>query len=923
MGESIPQAESMNRRYLGSLKKLRLKTWNTGRRSTSLVLLGLVLLLSGEAIHGQETGRLTGSVAAAATGEEIAASTVLIIETKDNLKTGRNGLFEFELPVGTYTLLVTRTGYWTQVQEVEVVSGENLNLVIRLDRLPSQFGEELVVIGSRAERTALETPVPVDVLSVEDLEQSGMSETGRMIQYLAPSFNMSTSAISDGTDIVRPMTLRGLGPDQTLVLINGKRRHSSALVHVNGSIGRGTAGVDLNAIPASAIERIEILRDGAAAQYGSDAIAGVINVVLRTNSDKTRVVLNTGQHYAGDGEVMQASVNHGWKLGDHGFFNVTAEYRDRGYTNRAGKDPRRIFNFLEQEAGEPALSTGTLDPREATYDRLNHRYGDAESENGYLFINGEIPLSDDSEFYFFGGVSERDGESAGFNRLPSQSRTNVQIFPEGHLPLINTTADDLSISAGYRRRFANNWAMDAGVVTGENEFNFLISNSANTSLGAGSPTEADAGTLKFDQTAFTVDLFGSVNWGLTNPVAIALGLEYREDGYDILAGEPASYTSGGALDQFGGPAPAGIQVFPGFQPVNEVAATRDNVAAYVDIELQPTDKLNVGLASRFEEYSDFGSTLVGKIAARYAVKDSFALRASVSTGFRAPSLHQSNLANISTQFVDVDGALVPIEVGTFRNPSPLTEVLGVPQLGEETSTSYSIGFTSRPVDHLSVTVDAFKIDIDDRIVLSGRFSDTISQIAPLLQSIGVGSGQFFVNALDTETEGLDIVVAYSTKTGLGRLDLTAAANWNNTDIAAIKTPPLLQGLGETLFNEIERVYVEEAQPGQLYNLSGRYSLGPVAGLVRFNFFGEVAATESATDPSRKQVFGGKWITDLDLSYKFRSGMKIHVGANNIFDVFPDKNIPENSFNGIFVYPRRTAPFGFNGGYFYTKVGWEF
>lgn len=899
--------------------------WTQGRRrlTISRVALGVVVLLSGAPTSAQDTGRVSGAVSAAATGAALEGAKVLVVETQESLVTDRNGRFEFDSPIGIYTLLATRTGYRSHIRTLEIVSGESLSLIIRLDRLPSQFGEELVVVGSRSQRTALETPVPVDVLSVEDLERSGMTETGRMIQFLAPSFNMSSSAISDGTDIVRPTTLRGLGPDQTLVLINGKRRHSSALVHVNGSIGRGTAGVDLNAIPASAIERIEILRDGAAAQYGSDAIAGVINVVLRTGTDKTRVNFNTGQHYAGDGSVIQASVNHGWEVGDGGFVNVTAEYRDRGSTNRSGRDPRRIFNFLEQEFGQPELSSGTLDPREATYDRLNHRYGDAESRNGYLFVNGEIPISDDSDFYFFGGLSERRGESAGFNRLPSQGRTNVLIHPEGHLPLINTTVDDRSLSAGYRRRFADNWAFDVGVVTGTNEFSFLVSDSANTSLGANSPTEADAGTLKFEQTSFVLDFFGTTEWGFKRPVGVAFGLEYRADGYEIGAGEPASYIDGGEFDQFGNPAPAGIQVFPGFQPVNEVNVSRHNLAGYVDLELLPSDSFLLGLAARFEDYSDFGSTLDGKVAARYELSERVALRASVSTGFRAPSLHQSNLASISTQFVDVDGDLVPVEVGTFRNPSPITQVLGVPELKEETSTSFSVGFTSRPRPSLSITADLFKIDIDDRIVLSGRFSDAIPLIGPLLTSIGVGSAQFFVNALDTQTEGMDIVVAYTSKVGLGRLDLTAAANWNSTEVVAVKTPPLLDGLGETLFDEIERVYLQEAQPGEHFNLAGSYSIGPLAGLLRFNFFGEVAATESATDSQRNQVFGGKWITDLELSYKLPSGVKFHVGANNLFDVFPDENIPANSFNGIFVYPRRTAPFGFNGGYYYTRIGIEF
>jgi iron complex outermembrane receptor protein len=885
-----------------------------GKGMFAIALTVLVLSVPAAALAGTVSGTVSDE-----SGSPISGATVLVVQTGRDVSTGGDGSYSLTLAAGDYILLAAAGGYRTQEKSVTVADDGAESVDFSLVAALSAFGEELVVLGSRAARTATETPVPVDVLSPEDLENIGLSETSRMIQFLAPSFNFSTSTISDGTDIVRPSTLRGLGPDQTLVLVNGKRRHTSALVHVNGSIGRGTAGVDLNAIPPSAIDRIEILRDGAAAQYGSDAIAGVINVILKGGTDKTRVDFTAGQHYEGDGETTQVGVNHGWSVGDGGFFNVTAEYRDRGWTNRAGRDPRQIY---------ASLPDGSPDPREAGYDRLNHRYGDAESENMYLFLNGELPAGDGT-FYFFGGLSERDGESAGFNRLPGQTRTNTLLHPDGHLPLINTTVDDTSFSIGYRGSLGDKWSYDAGVVTGENEFNFFISNSANTSMWENSPTEADAGTLKFDQTTFALDLFGTVGKAF-----VAAGFEYREDGYQIGAGEPASYISGGELNQFCrapwpqpdgrcGAAPAGIQVFPGFQPVNEVNASRDNIALYGDVEIPVSDRFLVGLAVRYEDYSDFGDTLDGKLTGRYELNDDFAIRGSVSTGFRAPSLHQSNLANISTQFVDVMGELLPVEVGTFRNPSPLTTVLGVPTLTEETSTSFSLGFTARPRDNVSITADVYSIDIDDRIVLSGRFSTSIPQVAPLLDSIGVGAGQFFVNALDTETEGLDLVIAYSTEAGGGKVDLTGAFNWTSTNILNVKTPPLLEGLGETLFNEIERVYLQESQPHQHYNLSARYSRGEFSGIVRANYFGKVASTESASDPARKQVFAGKWLTDLDLSWRFGGGFKVHVGANNIFDVFPDENIPSNSFNGIFVYPRRTAPFGFNGGYYYTRLSLEF
>lgn len=904
----------------------RPRPWTEGgRRIAITVMLSLALLvgLSAAAARAQD-GSISGTVTNIEGGDPIAGTTIILGGTRRDATTGEDGTYSLAAPPGEYLVLAAASGYGNLEKSVTVVSGETATLDFELASSLTAFGDEVVVLGSRAQRTAIETPVPVDVLSADDIESSGMSETSRIVQFLAPSFNFSTSTISDGTDIVRPSTLRGLGPDQTLVLVNGKRRHNSALIHVNGSIGRGTAGVDLNSIPSSAIERIEILRDGAAAQYGSDAIAGVMNIILKSSTGTTQVDLGTGQHYEGDGGLLQASANRGWKIGDDGgFFNITAEYRDRDWTNRAGNDPRRIFNFLEQELFEPALSEGTLDPREATYDRLNHRYGDAASENGYLWLNSEIPLGNSSEFYFFGGVSQREGESAGFNRLPSQSRTNILVQPEGHLPLINTEVDDISLSAGFRKNW-NRWAMDLSTTFGDNEFNFFISNSANTSIGPLSPTEADAGTLGFDQLSFNLDFYGTGDWGLTNPVNIAAGLEWRQDTYEIKAGNFVSFGDGGFPDQFGGTAPFGIQVFPGFRPSNAVNESRDNVAAYVDLEMDLSTNFLLGVAVRYEDYSDFGNTVIGKLAGRYEVNDRFALRGSAQTGFRAPSLHQSNFNNVSTQFVDVEGELVPLEVGTFRVESPVSQALGAQPLKEEDSVSYSLGFTVRPAASVSITADAYSIKIDDRVVLSGRFTATDPDIADLLEPFGVNGAQFFTNAIDTETEGFDLVAAWSTRIGSrATYSLTGAFSWTSTDITKIRTPPELIGKEQTLFPVIDQTYVEEAQPGSAYSIGNRYTRGAWSTVVRFNYFGSVTSTESNTDPARKQTFGGKWLTDLDVAYTFDMGLTLHLGANNIFDVFPDKNIASNSFNGIFVYPRRTAPFGFNGGYYYLNASFKF
>ena len=844
---------------------------------------------------------------------------ILVTPSGQEATTDADGNYSLTLPAGAYNLLAVADGYDSNEESVSVVDGETSTLDFDLVESIAQFGDSVVVVGARQERTVLESTVPVDVLTPVDMEDSGQTETSRMIQFLAPSFNYSTSTVSDGTDIVRPSTLRGMGPDQTLVLVNGKRRYNSALVNVNGSIGRGTAGTDLNAIPPSAIGQIEVLRDGAAAQYGSDAIAGVINLQYKKTTDITNIELSAGQYYEGDGETLQGSINHGFKVGDGGFINGTFEYRDRGWTNRAGLDPRRIFNFLEQQPGQPALSEGTPDPREATYDRLNHRYGDAESKNLYFYLNADIPLQDDWSLYFFGGIANRDGESAGFNRLPSQGRTNILIHPEGHLPMINTTVEDNSAAVGVIKTFSD-WSLDASVTWGQNDFNFDISNSANTSFGAASGTSADAGTLSIEQINLNLDLYRIADWGST-PVMMAFGGEYREDTYQIVAGVPLSFADGRVPDQFGGRSPAGIQVFPGFRPSNEVDESRDNVSLYGDLEFSIGDSFLLDVAARFEDYSDFGNKVIGKVAGRYQFTEKFALRGSVNSGFRAPSLSQSNFNNISTQFVDVDGELLPLEVGTFRVSDPVAQALGAEDLREETSIGYSIGFTSRPQNNLTITGDFYAVDIEDRIVLSGRFSASNPQIGDLLEPFGVNAAQFFTNAIDTSTTGADLVIAWSKPMSAdSNLSLTAAANWNKTELdGEVRTPPELEGLGETLFNDIEVTYLERGQPRQHYNLAGRYRKGAWGTMLRFNYFGEVTSTESASDPARKQTFAGKWLTDLDLSYTFDNGIRASIGGTNIFDTFPDKNIASNSFNGIFVYPRRVAPFGFNGGYYYAKV----
>lgn len=777
---------------------------------------------------------------------------------------------------------------------------------------------------AESKRSILSELKPGIVITFDQIDHMGYTETSRVIQYILPSFNSSVSTVSDGSDLVRPATLRGMQPDQVLVLINGKRRHNSALLHVNGSVGRGTSGVDLNAIPVNAIDRIEILQDSASSRYGSDAVAGVINIILKSDSDTTRVRLFEGQTFQSDGKTLVGSVFHGLSIGDKGYFNLAAQYRTRGLMNRAGEDSRQIFNYLEQVYGMPALRSGTLDPREQTYDRLNHRYGEPKSQDHYFFVNSEIPLSDREQFYLFGGFSNTQKETGMFNRLPSQSRTNILLFPEGHMPLMTGGILDVSLALGYRRQFSN-WQLEAGLSGGLNRFALDMANSANSSLGVASPTEAELGALQYAQSAFTLDLDGSTDVGLASPLDIGLGLEVRLENYQIDQGEIASWVDGGVPDQFGGISPAGMQGFPGFRPTNEVSETRSVLAFYGNLGIKPIEELQLSLSSRFDQYKDLGGNLSGKAALGFTPVDGITLRGSVSTGFRAPSLQQMYFNSSSTQFVDVAGSLVPLTVGTFNSASGVSTALGFPELKAEKFLALTAGLVLKPKKDLAIQATLFKVDVQDRIIISGRFQASDPFLAPLLAPFGANTAQVLTNAVDTNTFGVDLSFSWTIPFGENHhLSLIALGNWNKTEIigdAIVPSP--LEGYQDTVLNRIDRIYIENGQPRQHYMLRGSYVNGRFFGELRFNYFGSVSATESMTNSDREQLFGGKWISDLELSYEILKGIRVAAGASNLFDVYPDENLTNNSFNGIFPYPRRNAPFGFMGGAYYARLSFGF
>ena len=821
--------------------------------------------------------------------------------------------------------------------------------------------EEIVVIGSRIEgRSITDSPVPVDLIKGKDMLNTGQLEVGRAIQRLIPSFNFSSSSISDGTDALRPATLRGMGPDQVLVLLNGKRRHGSALIHVNTSVGRGNTGTDMNAIPMGAIKRIEVLRDGASAQYGSDAIAGVINVILKDDYEGG-FRTNYGTTYKGDGDQFVASLDKGFKVGQDGTLHTTFEYRNRQRTNRAGLsgNPQypgttcRLNECLDGQLPNKAtllasnpdnpyviLDNPNSDPdeKEKNFNRRNFRIGDADSEQFSGALSFDKTIGKGLEFYSFADVSRRENESGGFYRRANQLARNPvgSGYPDGFLPLINTTIWDFSFGAGITKEFDNGIKADLGVVHGGNTFNFNITNSHNASWVADNnrpgATSADAGDLELYLTTVNLDFSLPVPDKNMN---LAWGAAYRRDNYQIQAGEEYSYAD---YDGPGGGG-AGIQVFPGFKPENEVNESRHAFSFYTDAEmfmndLGVFDKVMVSPAVRYEHYSDFGHTVNGKLATKLDFSRALAVRGSMSSGFRAPSMQQLYFNNVSTQFVTRNGVSVAEERGTFRNNSEIARAIGIPELKQELSTNLSAGFVYTPSHRFTLTTDFYRIEVKDRIIISGGLQatdpDLPSSVAAALKAADINSAQFFMNAADTETRGMDAVASWNVPINRGNLELSFLGALMQTKIRDVKLPA---GLPAGLFTEQDRSIIEDWQPSSRFALSGLYQLDQLSALVTVHRFGSYTVTDGG-----KQKFDPKYVTDVQLSYNFGPFGILKLGANNLFDETPDQNMIGQSRGGrivdsqgnlivdspgVFQYSRRSAPFGFNGGFYYVAFEYRF
>lgn len=979
-------------------------------------------------------------------GQPLPGVTIIIKGTSKGTTTDADGNYTITAQMGD----VLQFSYVGLETKSITVTGNVLNVTLTGT---GETLQDVVVIGSRnPTRTVTESAVPIDVISMKDIASQGPQvNLNQILNMVAPSFTSNTTTVADGTDHIDPAQLRGLGPDQVLVLVNGKRRHTSSLVNINGSPGRGSVGTDLNAIPAFAIEKIEVLRDGASAQYGSDAIAGVININVKKNTNKLDVALFGGgnlskganDHDGGiDGGNYQLDLNYGTGLGkEKSFINGTASFQLRDATSRAKDVTGTLFNgynAVEQRAAEAGtninalfgnitntpnttqiLTTikqyapqvgyfttaqqtaitgaatisqmqtalnfdatqGELDYRGLERKDFNMRVGQSSLKSAQFFLNGAYPINDKLEAYAFGGTSYRTGEAAGFYRKPNQSRSYTGLYPNGFLPEIHSTINDISIAAGLRGMLFENWNFDLSNTFGKNTFDYNIENTVNASMRENSPSEFDAGGLAFAQNTTNFDI--NRKFDALKGLNVAFGAEYRHENFTINAGVPDSYNlydiNGGVVtgttpanikvtDFYGANRPGGAQVFPGFRPANAIDKGRNSVAVYTDLELDVTDKWLVNGAVRFENYSDFGNTTNFKIASRYKLTDNINLRGAVSTGFRAPSLHQIYFNSTATQFVGG----VPFEVGTFSNDSPVAKALGIPTLKQEESKSASIGFTAKiPAANLTLTADAYIVKINDRVVLTDQFTSN-AVTKPYFDAAGATAATFFANAIDTESKGIDVVISHKTSLGEAlslKTDLSGTIS-NTQRVGSIHASPILEAAGQInrYYSESSRIYLQEAVPRVKANLTNSLSYKKFDFFLRNVYFGKVTdpniadanfdgtinaiVVNNQTVENEHPIWAAKIITDLSVGFKITNTTKVVVGANNIFDIYPTFNLGPQTIakrasgidaNGAviysnttssnntidlsnanqFVYSRNTSQFGQNGRFVFARLSFSF
>ncbi|TAG14668.1 MAG: TonB-dependent receptor, partial [Sphingobacteriia bacterium] len=885
----------------------------------------------------------------------IADVSVIIKSTKAGTTTDKFGKFSIEANA-TDKLIITAIGY----KSLELSAGMGDMFTISLETVVNNLSEVVLIGTRRLGRVKTETPVPVDIVQIAQasLHTSRMDLTS-ILNYAAPSFNYNKQTGSDGADHIDLATLRGLGPDQTLVLINGKRRHQTAFVAIFGTRGRGNSGTDLSAIPLSAIDRVEVLRDGASAQYGSDAIAGVVNIILKEATTFTANIGYSGfydtkynpyfkkeqQLYthdkAIDGNAVTVNMNHGFKIAGKGFMNITANFLSQGKTYRQ------------------ALETN---PSKADFMYTNiyrRAHGDGSLSAGGIFMNTAIPLKGSTELYAFGGYNYKSSEAYAYTRnwsarperFPTNANWQLIYIPSimqataddtSYSPLIQTKVSDLSLATGIRGKSLQGWNWDISNNLGRNNFHYYGDKTFNASLGT-NKTNFDDGGFNFFQNTFNANVSKELN----DKTNFAFGAEYRYEQYQLYAGEEASYKNynpskyNAGFDKY---VAGGAQGFPGYQPSDEIKAKRSVLGAYADAEIDITNHWMINMSARFENYSDFGFTHNYKLASRLKLSNNFNLRASISNGFRAPSLQQ---INFSSTFTTVQGGNIA-EVKIAPNYSELAKLAGIPSLTQEKSLNMGIGFTWKPISALSITIDGYLVKVKDRVVLSGQFDAADPNLDPALaiklQALNVSYAQFFVNAVNTTNKGIDIVIDYNKQIGKQRFRGLFTGNFQNMTIDQINIPSKLSGssfLRSTFLSDREQKFILASAPKAKYAFNFEYGYSKLTVGTRFTYFGKIdllgygedglginPQVPSDADPSKyvpdQYIYNGKFVTDLYLGYKINSKLSLFGGVDNLLNVHPDLGVAPGAkgwaFNTETGGPWDAVQMGGNGMRFFMRVG---
>ena len=921
------------------------------RRLPAVPLIGILLFLGASTAKAQ-SGMIQGRVADSA-GKAIANASVSVEGSALRTSSSTQGSYVLRgVPAGQRILRVRAIGYVSLITSVTVAGGATLQHDFTLARSAMELSPIDVTVGSRARHTAAEElAVPVDVFPAEVVQQQGTSETGQILAMLSPSVNFPHQSVTDANDIVRPFTLRGLSPDHTLVLIDGWRQHQSALLNTfpYGS-GAGSSGVDLNAIPSGAIDRIEVLRDGASAQYGSDAIAGVVNLVMKEghfspflNADLGRY--QPGKVYHADGTTGDVNAGLGFNVG-RGSLALFGEFQRRGATNRAWPDAS--LADLNGVTDSIDTSTGTIIQKRNAIPQPNLHWGDGLEKDIMSFANFRMPIGarGTSELYAFGGYSHRVGTGNGFYRYPDSPRNWPELYPNGFLPEFHPTVHDFSSTAGVRSS-VNGWAVDLGASFGVNRFDYHIENSNNPSLGPclttpcapgadgilgtaddpGIPNQLSfyAGRLVRSELLSGINVAKEVKLGLKAPVHVAAGVSLRREQYKVEQGEKASWINGGHLAQDsvanpGDLAPAGSSVFAGFSPTDASDHNRTNVGTYVDLESNLSQRVLLNVAGRFEHYSDFGSRVTGKAAARFQASRRLVLRAALSTGFRAPGLAQNFWSHTTTNFIG--GHL--IEVGNFPVTNRASRIFGAKPLRDETSVNLSGGFAFSPADNFTMTVDLFHIKINHRILLGATYDGTADTVVARILAdsgiTGIAAVQFFTNGLDTKTDGIDLTGDLRVAAGTGSLDFNAGVNYTRNKITRVApVAPILQGTATSYTSVLDLVTtlaIEKERPDWRGTLTTTYTNGRFHALARAAYYGKFSSAEpSFTDA---ESYGAKTLVDAEVGYRLNQ-VGISIGSRNLFNTYPDMMQNPNNNNGNTFPWAAASPFGYNGRYVYARA----